>query len=191
MISGKPIATALTYGAPERGGRQQGTEGDETEDLYELLREVMVGLLFSVPRLMHSYFQSQSAHPEVNAVCSGAILSNYQRTRIEHVTQRLSLTSFSFLWQRPEAMLVDEMIAAGMVPVIIKVAGLGLKVSDVGKTLAALRPKLGQLVSRTNLRIEDLVSCVLSHITGAYVWMSCRRRRWRIRNDNYRLSTIL
>jgi hypothetical protein len=42
VITGKPIATALTYGAPERGGRQKGTEGDETEDLYELLKDVMV-----------------------------------------------------------------------------------------------------------------------------------------------------
>jgi diphthine-ammonia ligase len=53
----------------------------------------------------------------------------------------------SFLWQRPEGALVDEMIGSGgMTAVIMKVAGLGLKVTDVGKTLQELRPRLAYLV---------------------------------------------
>jgi diphthine-ammonia ligase len=51
------------------------------------------------------------------------------------------------LWQRPEGALVDEMIGSGgMTAVIMKVAGLGLKVTDVGKTLQELRPRLAYLV---------------------------------------------
>ena len=43
------------------------TQGDETEDLYELLKEV------------------KEHHPDVQGVSVGAILSNYQRIRVEHV----------------------------------------------------------------------------------------------------------
>jgi diphthamide synthase (EF-2-diphthine--ammonia ligase) len=42
IIRGKPISTSLSYGATERGGRQHGTSGDETEDLLELLKDVLV-----------------------------------------------------------------------------------------------------------------------------------------------------
>ncbi|KAL8700519.1 MAG: hypothetical protein Q9224_000924, partial [Gallowayella concinna] len=41
-------------------------------------------------------------HPEANAVCSGAILSSYQRTRIESVALRMQLTPIAYLWQYPE-----------------------------------------------------------------------------------------
>jgi len=68
----------------------------------------------------------QSHHPDAKGVSVGAILSNYQRVRVEHVCQRLSLTPLSYLWQRDQADLLSEMIAAGMEAVLIKVAGIGL-----------------------------------------------------------------
>lgn len=71
------------------------TQGDEVEDLFVLLQIV------------------KQHHPEVNAVATGAILSNYQRTRVEAVCMRLGLVSLSFLWQCDQAELLDEMIDAG------------------------------------------------------------------------------
>lgn len=63
-------------------GHGSGLE-DETESLVPLLRAVI------------------AAHPEVNAVCIGAILSTYQRTRIESVALRLGLVPLAYLWQFP------------------------------------------------------------------------------------------
>jgi diphthine-ammonia ligase len=42
---------------------------------------------------------------------------------------------------------VDEMLGSGLRAVMMKVAGLGLKVEDVGKELGVMRPKLARLVS--------------------------------------------
>lgn len=56
---------------------------DETESLVPLLRAVI------------------AAHPEANALCTGAILSTYQRTRIESVALRLGLVPLAYLWQFP------------------------------------------------------------------------------------------
>lgn len=42
---------------------------------------------------------------------------------------------------------MDEMLGSGLRAVLMKVAGLGLKVEDVGKELSVMRPKLARLVS--------------------------------------------
>jgi hypothetical protein len=39
------------------------------------------------------------------------------------------------------------MLGSGLRAVLMKVAGLGLKVEDVGKELSVMRPKLARLVS--------------------------------------------
>ncbi|KAI1188082.1 hypothetical protein F5B17DRAFT_292614 [Nemania serpens] len=57
---------------------------DETESLVPLLHSVL------------------KAHPEANALCTGAILSTYQRTRVESVALRLGLVPLSYLWQFTE-----------------------------------------------------------------------------------------
>lgn len=41
----------------------------------------------------------QQRHPEVEGLASGAVLSTYQRTRVESVCARLGLTSLAYLWQ--------------------------------------------------------------------------------------------
>lgn len=102
-------------------GARQGQ--DETEALRTLLSEVM------------------TAHPEINAVCSGAILSSYQRTRIESVAVRLGLTPLAYLWQYPilppavPSSLLEDMRAVGLDARIIKVASGGLEEDLLWKNL--------------------------------------------------------
>ena len=91
------------------------TEGDEVEDLYRLLKHV-------------------SLETGVKGVAVGAILSDYQRVRVEGVCQRLGLTALAYLWQRDQTELLHEMITAGMVSVLVKVACLGLDKFHLGKT---------------------------------------------------------
>lgn len=57
-IKGKPV---------EQGSYYVKTAQDETEDLFDLLSAV------------------KAAHPDLEAVSVGAILSNYQRIRVENV----------------------------------------------------------------------------------------------------------
>ncbi|OQE22599.1 hypothetical protein PENSTE_c010G10014 [Penicillium steckii] len=99
-------------------------DADETESLVPLLRRIM------------------KAHPEANAVSAGAILSTYQRTRIENVAGRLGLVPLAWLWMYPslpapaervcdsgavrEAGLLEDMAASGCDARIIKVASGGL-----------------------------------------------------------------
>ena len=67
--------------------------------------------------------------------------------------QRLSLTPLSYLWQRDQAELLSEMIAAGMQAVLIKVAGIGLTHRHLGKTLSEMQNTLVTLVGGVSLII--------------------------------------
>ncbi|KAF9495435.1 hypothetical protein BDN71DRAFT_1495916 [Pleurotus eryngii] len=136
VISGAALEQGMEYGA--RRTRMLGAvHGDETEDLYDLLSTV------------------KAQHPDVEGVSVGAILSNYQRVRVEHVCRRLNLTPLCYLWQRDQRELLAEMVEAGLEAVLIKVAGIGLKPEHLGKTLAQMQP--------TFLRLNDLYG---SHICG-------------------------
>lgn len=68
------------------------SKDDEIEVLYQLLCDV------------------KSKLPELQAVSVGAILSSYQRVRVEDVCNRLGLTVLSYLWQRDQSELLNEMV---------------------------------------------------------------------------------
>ena len=67
----------------------------------------------------------KAAIPDLQAVSSGAIMSNYQRTRIEHVCFRLGLVSLSYLWERNQRQLLREMVESGMNAILVKTAAMG------------------------------------------------------------------
>lgn len=133
-ISGRSCNTALVYEAEGGGGEEE--VRDEVEDLYMLLKEVRVH------------------HPEVMAVSSGAILSTYQRTRIENVCSRLNLTSLSYLWRMSsQRTILDSILDDGQIDaVLVRVAcppGL-VPHRHLGKQLRSLRDSgiLDQLKDR-------------------------------------------
>ena len=88
--------------AKEEGKNYLPSAGDEVEDLYMLLEKVKTEI-------------------GVDAVCVGAILSDYQRVRVENVCLRLGLTPLAFLWRRDQAELLQEMVDTGMESILIKV----------------------------------------------------------------------
>lgn len=109
---------------------------DEVEDMFMLLKEV------------------KEKYPEVEGVSCGAIVSTYQRFRVESICQRLGLTVLSYLWQRDRLSLLQEMISAGVDAVLVKVAGAGLEPhKHLGKSLAVLQPTLLRLHERYGLDV--------------------------------------
>ena len=78
---GSAVEQGSEYGARSS---QQGVQGDETEDLYDLLLTVKVAFTY-LEEIDFELISSQRNYPEVQGVSVGAILSNYQRVRVEHV----------------------------------------------------------------------------------------------------------
>lgn len=122
FLQGTSLAQSMTY---------EYTPGDEVEDLFELLKEVKL------------------RYPEVEGVSCGAIISNYQRHRLENVCLRLELLPLTFLWQRKRCALLREMLDAGVDAILVKVAAAGLDpFRHLGQHLSALFPTLQRLNDR-------------------------------------------
>lgn len=118
------------------------TTDDEIEDLYNLLFQVLKEI------------------PEIEAVSVGAILSSYQRTRVEDVCARLGLVALSYLWQRDQSELMQEMCQASQTEIpgnfearLIKVAAVGLDQTSLGKTLPEIFPTLKKLHNMYDVHI--------------------------------------
>jgi len=102
--------------------------------------------------------------------------------------QRLSLTPLSYLWQRDQAELLSEMIAAGMQAVLIKVAGIGLTTKHLGKTLSEMQHTLVTLVGSASL--ISLLMMVRTTAIEYVVWFAYLRGGRRIRDIDTRLSPL-
>jgi len=74
------------------GSNEIATVYDEVEDLFQLLQDVK-----------HMY-------PDIEGVSCGAIISTYQRLRVENVCSRLNLTCLAYLWQKDRMDLLHEMM---------------------------------------------------------------------------------
>ncbi|XP_073338815.1 diphthine--ammonia ligase [Pagrus major] len=125
-IQGSSLDTSRNYSK---------TEGDEVEDLYELLHLV-------------------KEKEGVEAVSVGAILSDYQRVRVENVCLRLGLQPLAYLWRRDQESLLSEMISSDLHAILIKVAAFGLDPEKhLGKPLADMEPYLKQLSQKYGVHI--------------------------------------
>ncbi|KAG0325582.1 ATP binding domain 4 [Podila humilis] len=131
-----PLYRQTIKGTPiEQGSDYVETNMDETEDLYELLRTV------------------KEIHPDLQAVSVGAILSNYQRIRVENVCARLGLVALAYLWQRDQEELLYEMAQVGVNAVLIKIAALGLKRQHLGQSIGDMFPHLCKMNQQFDLHI--------------------------------------
>ena len=106
---------------------------------------------------------------DIEGVSTGAVLSDYQRLRVENVLvnylyeknlkkakilmidlfrcSRLGLVSLAYLWRRDQGDLLQEMIDSGVEAVVIKVAALGLDpTKHLGMRLVEIQPHLLKMV---------------------------------------------
>ena len=103
---------------------------------------------------------------DIDGVISGAIASEYQRTRIERVCHELEMKSFTPLWHKKEDMLLHEMIKAGFKIMIVAVAAEGLGEKWLGREidthcieeLEKVRKKYGINISGEGGEYETLVT---------------------------------
>ena len=71
----------------------------------------------------------------VQGICSGAIESEYQKSRVERICGELGLEAFSPLWKTDPAALLSEMISSGMDIRFAAVAADGLDEHWLGRKL--------------------------------------------------------
>ncbi|NXY41463.1 DPH6 ligase, partial [Ceuthmochares aereus] len=131
-----PLYRGFIKGTSVNTGRVYTTcQEDEVEDLYHLLKLV-------------------KDKEEVEGVSVGAILSDYQRVRVEDVCRRLNLQPLAYLWRRNQETLLKEMISSNIQAIIIKVASFGLDPDEhLGKTLDQMEPYLLELYEKYGVHV--------------------------------------
>ncbi|EPR78253.1 putative ATPases of PP-loop superfamily [Spraguea lophii 42_110] len=95
------------------------TENDEVEDL------------FSAIKILKEKYKFE-------AVSSGAILSNYQKNRIENICDRLDLKSLTPLWNQNQEELLKKMVDDSLNAIIVKIGTPELTKEIVGEDISKL-----------------------------------------------------
>lgn len=72
---------------------------------------------------------------DIDGVVSGAIASEYQRTRIERVCYDLGIKSFTPLWHKDQALLLKDMVQAGFIITIVGIFADGFDEAWLGRTI--------------------------------------------------------
>ncbi len=72
---------------------------------------------------------------EIDGVISGAIASEYQRTRIEKICDKLGIKSFSPLWHKNQELLLRDQVKAGFQIKIVGVFAEGFDETWLGRTI--------------------------------------------------------
>ena len=158
QATGLPLYRQPIVGSAVQSGRDYSTSttaGDETESMTALLQTVM------------------ASHPEANAVCAGALLSTYQRTRVESVAVRLGLTSLAYMWKYPvlpgarspdtPTDYLSDLQSCAFDARIVKVASGGLDASLLWANVAspAGRHRLSRALGRLGLLDADAYGSLL------------------------------
>ncbi|XP_041253818.1 diphthine--ammonia ligase [Onychostruthus taczanowskii] len=126
FIKGTSVNTGRVYTACQE---------DEVEDLYQLMKLV-------------------KEKEGVEGVSVGAILSDYQRVRVEDVCRRLNLQPLAYLWHWNQEILLKEMISSNIQAIIIKVAAFGLDPDKhLGKTIGEMQPALLELSEKYGVHV--------------------------------------
>jgi len=133
---------AETLGIPLVKHTTKGEKEREVQDLQDLLRDL-----------------------PIDGVISGAIASEYQRTRIERVCDQLGIKSFTPLWHKKPEILLRDQLHAGFQSIIVGVFANGFDDTWLGtpiteetvQKLLSLRDRFGINVAGEGGEFETLV----------------------------------
>ncbi len=131
-------------------------QGFEIEKLVTIYPKQKDSYMYHIPAIERTKYQAQAmgisqdiysigdsiqelrevlSNYEVDAVISGAIASNYQKTRIEEVCTELGLLSYAPLWGKDQRMLLRDMLLADFKIMIVAVAAYGMDESFLGRII--------------------------------------------------------
>jgi len=107
---------AEAIGIPRTVIRTKGVKEEELNDLRTGLRDLTRSI-------------------GIEGIVSGAIASEYQRSRLDNICEDLGLRSYAPLWHKNQQQLVREQIESGFEIIVTACNALGLTESWLGRTL--------------------------------------------------------
>ncbi len=91
----------------------------------------------------------------IEGLVTGAVASDYQKSRFDNLCDRVGLKSFSPLWHKKPEVLVSDLLSAGFRMVMSGVAASGLDESWLGKELSRIEwERLKELSERRGFHLS-------------------------------------
>ena len=115
-------------------GETEGKKEDELRDLQDLIKKA-----------------KEKYH--IEGICTGAINSTYQKSRIDKIAEKLKLMSFAPLWERDPESLLKEMFENNFEIIITGVAAEGLNETHLEMNLKSTLEYLKKLNEKYSLHI--------------------------------------
>lgn len=90
---------------------------------------------YTTPESKFKYAIENYAGMGIEAVISGAIASEYQKTRIERLCTKLGIESYTPLWRKDQRAILDEILLREMKVIIVSVSAEGFDDNDLGRVI--------------------------------------------------------
>ncbi len=91
----------------------------------------------------------------IEGLATGAVASEYQRTRFDQVCDRIGLRSFNPLWHKRPEVIIEDLVEGGFKVIMTGVAAAGLDQSWLGREMSAENWKgLGQLSRQFGIHLS-------------------------------------
>ena len=105
--------------------------------------------------LQHALGRMKSRH-EISGLVTGAVASDYQKTRFDNMCDAVGMKSYAPLWHKSPKLLVEDFKKSGFRIILIAVAAKGLDESWLGRELTEIEWS----------RLEGLSKIHGIHLTG-------------------------
>ncbi len=146
---------------------------DKIKDIPKLAKKINIPLVFKKTKGvkeeeledMKSAIQEAKEKYGIKGIVSGALASNYQKTRVDKICKELGLKSFAPYWHVDSEEYIKQIINLGFKIKIVHVASEGLTEDRVGKfidkefltKILALNKKYGVHIAGEGGEYESLV----------------------------------
>jgi diphthine-ammonia ligase len=116
---------------------------DKIKDIPKLAKKLKIPLIFKKTKGikekeledLKTAIQEAKDKYKIKGIVSGALASNYQKTRVDNICKELGLKSFAPFWHKDDKEYLKQIMDLGFKIKIVHVAAEGLSEQWVGKTI--------------------------------------------------------
>lgn len=180
LFSGGKDSFLATLIAMEQGMnvvKAVGVLPDDYSEMFHFQNASISGkLASSLLNLNHVYIRENNFENDIKdivrkenaeALISGAIGSNFQKTKIEQLCTEIGIISYTPLWLLDQNLELQAVINSGIKAIIISVSAEGLSNIDLGKNIGSdLIEKLSQLNKKYRINVAGEGGEYESLVTG-------------------------
>ncbi|MGA1820741.1 MAG: diphthine--ammonia ligase [Thermoplasmatota archaeon] len=143
LLSGFEVPVLLTMRSADRDSWLYQTPGMEAAHIFEDLTGIETRVIDSPAskeeekEALARALTSLKEEFDLDAICSGALLSDYQRMIFTDAAHEAGLISYAPLWRKDGKRYMEELLEQGFRFILLSYASEGFRPSDLGKEVAA------------------------------------------------------